>query len=98
MLVDDADRYAGIVATAVAFAEGVDPDAPAAALAHATADMLSPEMDLGAVMKTFDAAQSDELAVLDPAGQVLGIVTEIYVHRRYAEELDKAQRDLFGEA
>lgn len=98
VLVDDADRYAGIVATAVAFAEGVDPDAPAAALAHATADMLSPEMDLGAVMKTFDAAQSDELAVLDPAGQVLGIVTETYVHRRYAEELDKAQRDLFGEA
>ncbi|MBN8840123.1 MAG: hypothetical protein J0I25_07965 [Sphingomonadales bacterium] len=58
---------------------------------------MSPDMDLSAVMKAFDAAQSDELAVLDPAGQVLGIVTETYVHRRYAEELDKAQRDLFGE-
>lgn len=29
---------------------------------------------------------------------VLGIVTEKFVRRRYAEELDKAQRDLFGES
>ncbi len=48
-------------------------------------------------MKAFDTAATDELAVLDADGHVLGIVTETYVRRRYAEELDKAQRALFGE-
>ena len=28
--------------------------------------------------------------------RVLGILSEPYVRRRYAEELDKAQRELFG--
>jgi len=30
-------------------------------------------------------------------GTVLGILSESYVRRRYADELDKAQRELFGE-
>ncbi|WEK44210.1 MAG: chloride channel protein [Candidatus Sphingomonas colombiensis] len=97
VLVGDDERYAGIVATAAAFAEGVDLDAPAGTLAHATDTALSPDMDMSVVMKTFDAAETDELAVLDADARVLGIVTEAFVHRRYAEELDKAQRALFGE-
>ncbi|MFT3978311.1 MAG: chloride channel protein, partial [Sphingomonas bacterium] len=97
VLLDGEERYAGILTTAAAFAEGVNQDAPAATLAHGTDVNLSPDMDIGEVMKAFDAAQTDELAVLDPAGHVLGIVTESYVRRRYAEELDKSQRDLFGE-
>ncbi len=97
VLVDEDERYAGVVTIAAAFAEGVDREAPAATLAHATDAALSPDMDLGVVMKAFDTAATDELAVLDADGHVLGIVTETYVRRRYAEELDKAQRALFGE-
>ena len=97
ILIGEDERYAGIVSTAAAFAEGTDLEAAAGTLAHATDTALSPDMDLAAVMKAFDAAETDELAVLDADAHVLGIVTEVFVHRRYAEELDKAQRALFGE-
>jgi len=98
VLLDDRARYAGIVTTAAAFAVGVNPDAIAATLAHAIDAALSPEMHIGEVMTAFDAAATDELAVLDADGHVLGIITETHVRRRYAEELEKAQRALFGEA
>lgn len=48
-------------------------------------------------MASFDEARTDELAVLSAERHVLGIVSEIYVRRRYTEELEKAQRELFGE-
>ena len=31
------------------------------------------------------------------AGKVLGLLSESHVRRRYAEELEKTQADLFGE-
>ena len=49
-------------------------------------------------MAVFDAAGADEMAVVADDGIVLGILSESYVRRRYAEELDKSQRELFGEA
>lgn len=97
VLVDGEDRYAGIVVVPAAYAEGVDAAAPVGALAVARDSTLTPEMDIGAVMKTFDAAGADELAVLAEDRRVLGLVSETYVRRRYAEELEKTQRELFGE-
>jgi len=38
------------------------------------------------------------MAVVGADGKVLGILSESYVRRRYAEELDKSQREIFGEA
>lgn len=97
VLVDDDAHYAGIVSPAALYAEGLEPEAIVVAIAEARADVLSPELDITAVMARFDEAQRDELAVVDPDGQVLGLVTETHVRRRYAEELEKAQRELFGE-
>ena len=97
VLVDREGRYAGIVQTASAYAEGVDPAACVAALAVNQEAALSPGQDIVAVMKRFDASGADELAVLDDQRQVLGLLSETYVRRRYAEELEKAQRELFGE-
>lgn len=97
LLVDANDRYAGIVVVPAAYAEGVDPAAQVGALAVAREATLTPEMDIGAVMKAFDAAGTDELAVLADDRRVLGLISETYVRRRYAEELEKAQRELFGE-
>jgi CIC family chloride channel protein len=59
--------------------------------------VLTPEMDIQMIMRTFDAIGADELAVLDETGHVLGLLSETFVRRRYAEELEKAQRELFGE-
>lgn len=98
ILVDDRDRYVGIVSTAAAYAEGTAAEGAVGGLAHATQTTLTPEMDIAAVMLAFDRSQSDELAVVTrDSAAVLGIVTESYVRRRYAEELEKSQRELFGE-
>jgi CIC family chloride channel protein len=48
-------------------------------------------------MARFDADQVDELAVVDADGVVLGVLSERFARKRYAEELEKAQRELFGE-
>jgi CIC family chloride channel protein len=48
-------------------------------------------------MEVFDRTKADELPVVDPAGQPLGMVSESYATRRYADELEKARRDLIGE-
>jgi len=96
-IVDQADCYAGIVTPADVFAEGVADEFPVERLAHAQDMWLEPQMHIGEVMTRFDRAQSDELVVLDPGRHILGILTESFVRRRYADELEKAQRDLFGE-
>ena len=44
-----------------------------------------------------DAVQADELAVVDHDGVVLGTLSEKFVRKRYAEELEKSQRELFEE-
>jgi CIC family chloride channel protein len=35
--------------------------------------------------------------VIDDKKTVLGTLSERFVHRRYSEEVEKAQRELFGE-
>ncbi|MFC4294158.1 hypothetical protein ACFO0A_03690 [Novosphingobium tardum] len=97
VLLDETGRYAGIANPAAAFAEGIDPDQPVGTLATARETSLSPDMDIVAVMRSFDTFGGDELAVVGPDREVLGLLTENYVPRRYAEEVDKAQRELFGE-
>lgn len=97
VVLDSAGRYAGIATLALAFAEGANAESPVSTICHAADATLSPEQDIAQVMARFDETGSDELAVIDAGGEVLGLVTETYVRRRYAEELDKAQRDLFGE-
>jgi len=98
VLIDDGGRYAGIAQTPAAYAEGLDPAMPVSEIAINVDAALTPGMDIAAVMTRFDASGADELAVLDGDRHVLGILSESYVRRRYAEELEKAQRQLFGEA
>ncbi|MFN3523338.1 MAG: chloride channel protein [Phenylobacterium sp.] len=97
ILVDEQDRYAGIVQTAAAYADGGDEKTPVSRLASSADAHLTADMDIEEVMRTFDATETDELVVIDPDGQVLGLLAEAYAARRYARELEKSQRDLFGE-
>lgn len=98
VLIDDGGRYAGIAQIPAAYAEGLDPAMPVSEIAINVDAALTPGMDIAAVMTRFDASGADELAVLDGDRHVLGILSESYVRRRYAEEIEKAQRQLFGEA
>ena len=93
---DDAKRYAGIVPTSAVYAEQGEPEETVAALMIHKDRWLTPEMSIKEIMGAFDSGSSDELAVLDAGQQVLGVLTEAYATRRYAEELEKNRRDLIG--
>ena len=97
VLTGETGRYAGIVATSAVYAQPPESEAPLASLA-ANADVaLSPELSIKAIMTAFDETGSDELAVVDEGGEVIGLITEAHVTRRYAEELEKARRELTGD-
>jgi CIC family chloride channel protein len=97
VLVDRDDAYAGIIVPSDAYAEGRDADDDVATIAAAADVALRPDMDITAVMRVFDRAQLDELAVVDADARVLGSLSDRFVRKRYADELEKAQRDLFRE-
>ncbi|MBO9709528.1 MAG: chloride channel protein [Caulobacter sp.] len=98
VVVDDQERYAGIVRTALAYAHPDDSQEAVSSLAAYGETALTPEQSIKDVMRAFDATQADELAVVDGDRKVIGILSEAYATRRYAEELDKARRELTGEA
>lgn len=89
--------YAGIVVPALAYGADVPLEASVGTLATAVDISVSADADVRRVMKVFDATESEQLAVVDSDCRVLGILSEAFVRRRYAEELEKAQRDIFGE-
>ncbi len=97
VLTDPAGDYAGIIPPAIVYAEGVVSDAAVGSLVKSTLPPLAPDDNIVEIMAKFDAVQADELAVVDDGGVVQGTLSEKFVRKRYAEELEKAQRDLFGE-
>lgn len=97
-IMTDADgHYRGVIVTASAYRpdlEGLSPLAELATLAEIT---LTPATGINAMLKMFDANAADELAVVDTAGKVVGVVTEKHARRRHFEEIEASQRALFGE-
>ena len=102
VLTDARGVYQGLVPTAEAFASELDHVAdrrPIVTLARWKEAALSPEMDVKTAMGVFDQAEAETLVVVNDQdqGNVVGLLTEAYASRRYAEELDKANRSLTGE-
>ena len=96
--VDQAERYAGILATSEAHAapEGTT---KVGDVVHHRKTVLLPQMSIKEAVRMFEVAESDELAVVDSAEtmRVIGVLTEQYALRRYSEELEKQRRELSGE-
>ena len=97
VLVDAADHYSGIVETARAFDAAVSPEVDVGSLAALQGVALQPAQDVRSAIRTFDLSEADYLAVIDENRAVLGTLSERFVHRRYADEVEKAQREMFGE-
>ena len=97
VLVDRAGHYAGIVETAKVFDEMIAPEAEVASVATLQGVALVPAQDVQSAIRTFDLCEADYLAVVDEDQAVLGTLSERFVHRRYADEVEKAQREMFGE-
>ncbi|PJG45727.1 chloride channel protein [Sphingobium sp. LB126] len=97
LLQDAAGHYAGLVPTAAVFADTGEGDRPIADLSILKGVTLSPDSSIGSIMECFDESGADDLAVVDAEGRILGMLTEKYVRKRYADEIDRSQRDLYGE-
>ena len=98
VLLDEKEQYAGLVPTAQAYVDGLDTEASAATLARRPDDTIAPDRNIAEVMQMFDRLGVDDLAVVAADGTVLGLLTEAHVRKRYADELERTQRDLFGES
>jgi CIC family chloride channel protein len=98
VVLDDADRYAGIVFPPEAHADAED-DHKVADILHYTDTMLLPQMTIKEAVAMFENGESDALAVVDgpETRQVIGLLTEQYALRRYSEELDRRRKELSGE-
>mgnify|MGYP001024566277 CR=1 FL=1 len=102
--VDSDQHYAGILIVAEIHADQADADAekgtPVRELAQFKDTVLLPSMNVKIAAQAFTASGSEELAVVSDKYDrtVVGLLTEGHLLRRYAEELEKARRDLSGEA
>jgi CIC family chloride channel protein len=97
LLTDDRGDYRGIVQTAEAYVDTLDPDTPLSQLAKQTEVYVRPDMDIAAILRVFDHFSVDDLAVVDQDHKLLGFVSEKYINRRYVEELEQSQKEFFGE-
>jgi CIC family chloride channel protein len=97
LLQDDAGRYSGLVPTASVFADTGESGRPISELAILSDVILPPGLSIGEIMERFDLSGADDLAVVDGKGEILGMLTEKYVRKRYADEIDRSQRELYGE-
>ncbi|RJG57071.1 chloride channel protein [Sphingobium terrigena] len=97
LLQDAVGHYAGLVPTAAVFADTGEGERAIADLSILKGVTLSPDLSIGSIMERFDESGADDLAVVDAEGRILGMLTEKYVRKRYADEIDRSQRDLYGE-
>jgi CIC family chloride channel protein len=97
VLTDNTGAYFGMVDTARAFDTAHDPDAEVGSLATMKDVALQPAQDVREAMRVFDINGADTLAVVTEEGEIIGTLSEKFIHRRYTNEMEKAQRELFGE-
>ena len=97
--VDDKACYVGMVQVADAHAAEVSPEKPIKDLIHHADAVLLPGMAIKEAVLAFDRAEAEALAVVasDHDRRVIGLLTEAYALRRYAAELERRRRELFGD-
>jgi CIC family chloride channel protein len=103
VLIDAFGCYKGIVFVPDAYVMDAGAGAPEAGLASLSRlpqQFLFAEMNVKTAAQVFEQSESEALAVVDNAAdqRVIGVLTEAHLLRRYAEELDKARRQLSGDA
>jgi CIC family chloride channel protein len=98
VVLDDDDRYAGIVLPPEAHADE-DNAHKVGDIIHHSDTMLLPQMTIKEAVAMFENAEADALAVVDgpETKHVIGLLTEQYALRRYSEELERRRRELSGE-
>jgi CIC family chloride channel protein len=97
VLTDETGRYAGMVHLAEAHLHSRTSEGLLRNLARQSGIWLTPDMNAKTAMALFDQAEADQLAVIDSvSGAPIGVLTEPYLARSYAEKADAAVRSAFG--
>lgn len=93
-LVDEQDRYCGLVLVGDIHAAAFDPAEPISKLAHYQTAFLTPRANIRDALDMFAANEADVLAVVtdDARRKVVGSLSEAHALRRYGEELEKRNR------
>lgn len=97
VLTDSAGVYFGIVDTANAHDTSLNDSDEVGSFASMKGIALEPQQHVREAMLVFDTNGADFLAVVSAEGEVIGTLAEKFVHRRYTDEMEKAQREMFGE-
>jgi CIC family chloride channel protein len=101
ILVDDDDRYVGIVLVAEVYADEAhgDENSTLDKFIRNRNDFLQPQMNAKQAATIFDKTRSDALAVVNNLieRRVIGQLSEAHTLRRYSEELDRRRREAVGE-
>jgi CIC family chloride channel protein len=97
VVIDAGGRYAGLINLAEAHVHAQNGGRKAGDLARYADVSLTAAMNAKIAMALFDTSQSDQLAVVDPTtGAPIGLLSEPYVARRYAEKADATARSALG--
>lgn len=98
--VDKKGQYAGIIIVAEVYGATPDlsRDQTIASLLKHPDHFLLPGLNVADAAAIFEKTSSEELAVVDnvTSRKVVGLLTEAYLLRRYAAELDKGWKDMTG--
>ncbi len=97
VVVDRDGTYAGMIVVADTYGD-LDPKTRSIGplLRHAEI-VLTPSMNIQEAARTFDRAEAEALVVVDTQRRVVGLLTEAYVLRRYADESERTRREALGE-
>jgi chloride channel protein, CIC family len=103
ILLDDQDRYAGLISLPDIYADEADLAQPRTDVADFIShknDFLLPQMNAKQAAEIFDQARAEALPVINNLieRRVLGQLSEAHTLRRYSEELDRRRREAVGEA
>jgi len=99
VVIDEQERYAGMIRVADAHAPETSPEASVKELLHNNDDVLLPGMAIREAVLAFDRAEAETLAVVDSYSdrRVIGLLTEAYALRRYSAELERRRQELVGD-
>jgi chloride channel protein, CIC family len=97
--IDATGHYAGLVLVAEAHAPDIGVTRSLLGILHHRDVVLHPAMNIKQAIAVFDAAEAESLAVVEANDQrrPIGILTEAYAMRRYAEESERRRREAVGE-
>jgi chloride channel protein, CIC family len=97
--VDAAGRYVGLALVAEAHTPDLEAPNGLIDILHYRDVVLHPIMNIREAIAVFDAAEAEQLAVVEADGQhrPIGVLSEAHAVKRYAEESEQRRREAVGE-